>query len=788
MEMQTINRFAENEALVPPRLTMPSFTPKTKEKLFADLFSGSWDLVEPLNTDQSRIGKPLHETLFSFNGFTQTKYYKDFPLVFPRGTDATPIAADLMVRRSAAGNEAFLGSSSWFSNNRYRIRKWTDWCYEFADRNYAVDDTLKVHNFLKHLVDTKRAMLPETTPTHVAANAVTLFNQMSYMIPVLERIAKWQGYVELSTNLSKKDDIDVLYSGYMRKRNIAAATTPVDYAATSRITTKRLKKDERESLLEAIWTSKSSDNSKLVMRRCLEQLVPLATGRRGEDTLGQKFAMFTPVHLDAIGPVECYAFAASLRDVKERRNNSETLIGFVRAKDPQNCPQTALALNLVWLLDCNGHQLLHTMLEDLKWLGQNGPDNYDPKWRKMYLVYGDDPFSPLSYSTHYDDSKSLFSAAGIENKKAVTSLHRNDLACRQSEAGVAHLEVRIHQGWEHSTDTDVYLRGALHSTPMLTAVGWKGVDSYFCWYESKREDIPKVLLDNIIPGVNELLAYAKAVNSKCGGDRSAVEFLKVLQRSQQLFCEASVQLYHKYPSFPAFREHRVFNSPGLKAVWSQYAAAERQRVEQRASDYSQKDANVMYQLSELRSSHASAMDEVKQQLQQVTDIVKQSVSGNLSAATPSVSPSRDPVLSPQRQYLPLPPIPESVSNMSSFYAAWVSGMKEQIDAHIKQHNRCYWSEVFGLQLAKIMKKRYHKIAPWVEFLDGVSESAAVISVMEAFAKEHKIKHSKLVKTIFYHMRRPETMCSYNERQLCNLLKAALESAGYTVPSPQAASS
>lgn len=117
--------------------------------------------------------------------------------------------------------------------------------------------------------------------------------------------------------------------------------------------------------------------------------------------------------LPAVTPAKCIAVGASLRVVKERVNNGETLIGWTRGSERDACPLGGLACYMVWLLDINGMGLLPTMCEDMQQLQQNGLDNYNPEWRKMYLLYGDNPFQPMSYTTHYTDAAGAMSSGKI---------------------------------------------------------------------------------------------------------------------------------------------------------------------------------------------------------------------------------------------------------------------------------------------------------------------------------------------------------------------------------------
>ena len=133
--------------------------------------------------------------------------------------------------------------------------------------------------------------------------------------------------------------------------------------------------------------------------------------------------------LDAVGPAKCIVAGASLRVVKERINNMETLVGWPRSADRDACPLGALACYLVWLNDMSGLNFVSTMFSDLVWLNKNGKANYDPKWRKIYLLHASDPFSPISTTTHNSDyhgimnaGKHFFTARCSERANALHSL------------------------------------------------------------------------------------------------------------------------------------------------------------------------------------------------------------------------------------------------------------------------------------------------------------------------------------------------------------------------------
>lgn len=84
--------------------------------------------------------------------------------------------------------------------------------------------------------------------------------------------------------------------------------------------------------------------------------------RRGQDIRSTKMAQLQLGVLPAVGPEKCYVVGASLREVKERINNMETLVGWMRFRDREQCPVGALACYLVYLIDMQGVPILKQML------------------------------------------------------------------------------------------------------------------------------------------------------------------------------------------------------------------------------------------------------------------------------------------------------------------------------------------------------------------------------------------------------------------------------------------
>jgi hypothetical protein len=126
-----------------------------------------------------------------------------------------------------------------------------------------------------------------------------------------------------------------------------------------------------------------------------------------------RFAMLSTRTLQDVGPAQCFTIGANIMVVKERVNAEQTLLAWVRGKEPTHCPITALANYMVHLIDVKGFPLFNYMEQDLLQLAACGPNNYNPKWRQLYLLHGNDPFKKLPDSIHYKDIKRAFTAGEL---------------------------------------------------------------------------------------------------------------------------------------------------------------------------------------------------------------------------------------------------------------------------------------------------------------------------------------------------------------------------------------
>jgi hypothetical protein len=125
--------------------------------------------------------------------------------------------------------------------------------------------------------------------------------------------------------------------------------------------------------------------------------------------------------LQDVGPARCFTIGANIMVVKERVNVEQTLLAWVRGKDPLHCPITALANYMVYMIDVKGFPLLEYIEQDLLQLVKDGPQTYNPQWRQLYLLHGEDPFKKLPDNTHYKDIKRAFVAGESVAQQLVLS-------------------------------------------------------------------------------------------------------------------------------------------------------------------------------------------------------------------------------------------------------------------------------------------------------------------------------------------------------------------------------
>ena len=345
-------------------------------------------------------------------------------------------------------------------------------------------------------------------------------------------------------------------------------------------------------------------------------------------------------------------------------------------------------------------------------------------------------------------------AADVIGKKATTHLSRTDVACRQKEAGVPHDETKVFMGFEHTTATDIYMRGSFHVAAMLPAVGWDNKESFFCWWESSGRNIPQPLLDAVMPGLDNLSNFAKYVQQKVGGDASAVAVCEVLKYLRGVYIEDAVYRQSKYPLFPAY-QHAIFKFPPLYNIFIQYAAAERKAVYARQQQYMEKDANIHFKLN----FQAQAIDSMSSKLLDLEALLIGGGSGSGGAGgSSSGAGGGSSSGAAGGNYYPLPALPDTIDDLFAFYTSWNDVWRAQINDHKAVFKKgCQWQQQFG-EAGKALGQRYHHYVDFLNFVDSFDKESIpqLLADVVEFGAQRGLTITKLVKKVYYHMARPHT--------------------------------
>ena len=373
-----------------------------------------------------------------------------------------------------------------------------------------------------------------------------------------------------------------------------------------------------------------------------------------------------------------------------------------------------------------------------------------------------------------------------------TAVYRNTVACSNTEAGVAHTEVRVHQGWEHSTSTDIYLRGSFNAQAMIVGSGkWDALDKYYCWWESTGNAIPRQLLDLVFPNLDTVgqLAQQLAANPRTAGDISAVAVCDVLKHARKVFLEDAVVKRPKYPAFPAY-SHPVFSHP----LWPGYSNEEALRVEVKRQNWLEKDAVLAERVDGLQGTVENMTGTLSKQLEQLEGKIEQLAVAGASTAAVAVPAEASSSSSGSGSVNRVPVLPPKIAGVRIFYREWGLLLQPQYLKYKEINGEYKWIEMFGKDKAHSEKQSYFKVAPWLNFMDsftvgvevqqGVVLVDAVLGVFERVAVELGVTEDTLVRALFPLLVKPGTKCAHPKSRACSCaekvakLKAAIEEAGF----------
>jgi len=409
--------------------------------------------------------------------------------------------------------------------------------------------------------------------------------------------------------------------------------------------------------------------------------------------------------------------------------------------------------------------------------------------------------------------------AGVDGKSAITHIFRHTLTCELIEDAVSALTVKLFGRWAEGSAMKNYEPTSKKTEAMLSASGHDGRDSFFCWWESPG-NIPDELLRRVFIGLEECVELAASVKGKYGqnGDDSAYTVCEVLLYLRKVFLEDAAFLRAQHPNFPAYRNHPVFR----QQQWEQYAQRELVATDLRQRLWSSKDANLDFQLKDLRKQHLAAAEAnttalaaINGKVEELTKLIMSgaatatmaaaaaaaaAAAGNPSAAAAAVvaaaaagasgaaagATPNSSIASSSKEVVPIPAPPESIECMVSYYNQWRDSTKGCYQEHLAKHKRFQWSDLFGLKTGKLMSQRFCNQKDWLDFLDynadgterPAAEADAILQLMVAFAGD-KIDHSVMVRKVFKSMVKGVAIDGVY-RELPGQLRDLLEGSGFVV--------
>ncbi|NBU34203.1 hypothetical protein EB118_08765 [bacterium] len=650
--------------------------------------------------------RPLHETVFSITAIVSTAWYLSLPV------NRLDIQKAIE-RKKKSLKVRFYGDHTWFKENRTVLYTYAHYCEKDGDPDYSVSSENKVVSFLEHTIQSRRDKVPDVLGS-------TLLNWIRKCIPVLERLAEWQGYTHMARGIWNTCEIKT-----MKLELESTVPEEFDYARHSRLKRKRMTVQEQDLMTKVIWNNGVHGLEKVAMRSSIEAALPSADARRGMDLRQIRLGMLSASLMNRVKPMPCTVIGASLFRSKGPRNK-ENQVGWLRSSDRERCPIGALARYFVWMNDLSGVNFLATMKSDLLDLLRDGPTGYNPKWRSMYLIWGSSTQQPLSTSAHNQDIHRLYEAAGIDGKTAITHVFRHTKTCELLEAAVPSLSVKLFARWSDASAMESYEATSYKMDAMLAAGGWEHPSKFYCWWESPG-DLCESLSESVLIGLDAVTKLAEQAQS-VGGDVSAYEFCMVLKYLRKVFLEDAVVLYNKHQTFPAYR-HAVLTTPHFK----EYAQLEVVETNKRRS--------------KMFESHDVALNE---EIKKLFELISHTQSVQVSLSPPpEVTTPKVTTLKVSSEVVIIPEPPDTIVDMRSYYNSWRSSIRDLYDNHKRVHNGFKWSKF--CKNPKLAAQRFSYIKTWLEFMDSCGNPEGVLDVMTEFAKRHSVQHSVIVKKLFNQM-------------------------------------
>lgn len=127
---------------------------------------------------------------------------------------------------------------------------------------------------------------------------------------------------------------------------------------------------------------------------------------------------------------------------------------------------------------------------------------------------------------------------------------------------------------------------------------------------------------------------------------------------------------------------------------------------------------------------------------------------------------------------PIPALYEPKS-MQDAYDDWVTTQRANFNYYIDAGIPIPWKDIYEGK-ANTMKQRYHKMKPWLAYMDIVSDAKDVIEKLEGIAAKYRVDEGVFIKDAFYHLVHPPSE-SATPRIAPDVLRTEMEAVGLPIP-------
>ena len=747
-------------------------------KMFKEVVEecGGWTCYK--NKDEKRKGQKdksrakgnirLDETVFSMDAMTDSRWYNNIA-----GKDQDNIKSLFMqiVPHKLAHIRNIYGNYNLMRNYKSAMIQWSLWNLAVSKGNLKVasanmkgsencsfcpESGEKIANFLRYYVDYVVTKTKKDKDEDRSI-AITKYNAYRGATSILCHIAAIYGIDEFAKTVTGASAVKILSEELINERNKVMGGVQ-DYQATSRAMTKTISSAEKNNVYTVLWSGSHVKDIKvrsvaeqMWMRDLLLVSMLDVVGRRGEDLRAIRFAMLLLHKLERVKPVETYGVGASIRTVKERVNSMETMLTWTRTADRLRCPLSILSLYLVWLNDVDRRlSLINEIKKDMIRMkefmqdkgdeGQSkGKDKWISNWWHYHLVFTKDATEPISASTHIKGYGRIFEEAEVRGKTAKTQTARSTTAISLIEGGLGIEDIETFQGWRHTTTTDIYIRSAFKTGPLLMSCGWSSVDTYDAWWDlsfslkEKGDTLDKELLNKVFVGLDELADLVDECWTSYQLDYSAVKMVELLKYMRVIYFETIAFLITNHKEIanigPATRH---LSNDFLIKRW---ADEESKRIKEREQLYYAKrnDPQLAQTLNKVIKEREDEEEVLKKQMNEINKVMFDK-EGEGKDGDKTNTFDRTMLIFKDE-------------SMSSIYEHWTCYRG------CLKNKRIKWLRSFDKNEAKAHSVRYSKFKIWLYYVDSLTdekgEEKEIISKMSAIAKALKVKEHVFVKEIFY---------------------------------------